>query len=40
MKVYKIKYTINMLPSLINSEKDGSNIFMDLLAETEEDEVL
>ena len=40
VKVYKIKYTINVLPGLIKNQYDGSDSFLDLLAETEEDELL
>lgn len=39
-KVYKIKYTINALPGLVKNNYDGSDSFLDILAETEEDEVL
>lgn len=40
VKVYKIKYTINVLPGLIQDCNDSSGCFMELLAETEQDEVL
>jgi hypothetical protein len=39
VKVYKIKYTINVLPGLVRNSYDGEQCFLDLLADTEEDEL-
>lgn len=38
--MYKIRYSINVLPGLIKNYYDGSESFLELLSDTDEDDVL